>query len=225
MIGEPNRPGGPRGRLALASIGTAAGLGLLLTGGGAYLTVAYLRAPAVALQHGPRRAVPAGAPEQLLPLLAQLPADIAPGTPIAVDAPSVPRRPAAARRHGTWIEIPDLGIALPIQEGQVNGAIQPWVAEHFPTTVPPGQPGNSYLYAHGLWGMFGGLIWASRGQAVQIHDYETGRVLTFHVTRVIGAVRWNDYRWIDTPSAKPMLTLQTCLDYNPHGDRWIVEAA
>lgn len=227
MIPGTERPGGLRGRLALAAVGVAAAAGLLLTAGGAYLTVAYLRTPAVALQHAPPPGVPADVPQQLLPLLARLPADIAPGTPIALNAPSVPKRAAAtaAARHGTWIEIPALGIALPIREGRVNGAIEPWVAEHFPTTVAPGQPGNSYLYSHGLWGMFGGLIWAQRGEAVGIHDYATGRVLTFHVTRVVGAVRWNDYSWIDTSSERPMLTLQTCIDYNPHGDRWIVEAA
>jgi LPXTG-site transpeptidase (sortase) family protein len=132
-------------------------------------------------------------------------------------------RPAQPRT-GTWIELPALEVALPLREGDGGDRIPQWVALHYPGTAAPGGAGNSYVYAHGLWGMFGGLLYARAGDAVLVRDYGTGRVVTLHVSRVVGRIHWDDTSWIRHQSPAPMLTLQTCIDDSPHGDRFIVLA-
>lgn len=214
---------GRRGQVAATVV--IAVLGVLLTAGGLYLTVFALRAPTVMLDHAPPADRSSGVPAVLVPLISRLPARLAPGTALSLNAPKAPPRAAAAeRRHGTWIDIPGLGVDLPVHDGVLGGPIPYWAALRYPGSSAPGDAGNSYLYAHGLWGMFGGLIWARVGDPVYIHDYDSGKVLTFHVSRVVGEVRWDDFRWIHAGSSRPMLTLQTCVDYDPHGDRWIVQA-
>ena len=128
-------------------------------------------------------------------------------------------------RTGLWIEISALHIALPIQEGDGSNHIPDWVALHYPGTAMPGDTGNSYLYAHGIRGMFGGLLKAKDGQAVVLHDYTTGEQRTFHVSRVVGRTKYNDVSWIYESSATPLLTLQTCIGADINTDRWVVQAA
>jgi LPXTG-site transpeptidase (sortase) family protein len=127
-------------------------------------------------------------------------------------------------RTGLWILIPDLKVALPIREGDGSNNIPDWAAMHYPGTAEPGQNGNSYLYAHGLWGMFGPLLFAHDGEQVLLHNYTTGASMTFHISRIVGRVRWNDVSWIYEGSSTPLLTLQTCIGADPHTDRWIVQA-
>ena len=149
-----------------------------------------------------------------------------PGTPISAYAAShtASTPPPAAPRTGLWIEIPKLDIALPIRDGDGSNNIPDWVALHYPGTAAPGNAGNSYLYAHGLRGMFGELLFATDGDAVILHNYTTGFSRIMHISRVVGRTRWNDASWISTFSGVPMLTLQTCIGADPHTDRWIVEA-
>lgn len=136
----------------------------------------------------------------------------------------VQRRPSQSRT-GLWIEIPSLRVSLPIREGDGRGDTAPqWQALHFPGTAQPGTPGNSYIYAHGLWGMFGALLYARRGDEVDVHDYGTGQIQKLHVSRVVGRIHWNDTSWIRYRSDRPTLTLQTCVDDDQHGDRFIVQA-
>lgn len=127
-------------------------------------------------------------------------------------------------RTGLWIEIPSLGVALPIVEGDGSNNIPDCKAMHYPGTAISGQPGDSYLYAHGLWGMFGELLYARSGQAVILHDYTAGTTQTLHISRVVGDVAWNDASWIHTASSGPLLTLQTCVGADIHSDRWVVQA-
>ena len=91
------------------------------------------------------------------------------------------------------------------------------------TSPSPGDPGNSYLYAHGYWGMFGGLLYARPGDLAYLHDYDTGRQTRLRVSRVIGRVPYSDTSWLRISTTKPTLTLQTCVDYNPKGDRFLVQ--
>ena len=125
---------------------------------------------------------------------------------------------------GKWIVIPSLGVELHIREGDGSNNIPQWVALHYPHTASPGAAGNSYLYAHGLWQMFGPLLYGRVGDAVLIRDHDTGTGRTFHVLQVVGPVPYNSTRYIRTPSSRPMLTLQTCVDYDLKGDRFIVIA-
>jgi LPXTG-site transpeptidase (sortase) family protein len=134
--------------------------------------------------------------------------------------------PAAPPRTGVWIEIPILNIALPLAKGNgsANAANIPlWKAFVYPGTVWRARPGNSYIYAHAQWGMFANLLYARVGDAGYIHDYGSGRVLTFHVSRIVGQVRYNDGTWLHYQAHRPTLTLQTCMDWNPTGNRYIVQ--
>jgi len=127
-------------------------------------------------------------------------------------------------RTGVWIEIPVLGIALPLAkgDGSVNN-IPTWKALVYPGTSWPGKPGNSYIYAHAQWGMFANLLYARVGDTGYIHDYGTGRMQTFHVTKVVGEIPWNDGTWLHYQSSRPTLTLQTCTDWTLKGDRYVVQ--
>jgi LPXTG-site transpeptidase (sortase) family protein len=135
----------------------------------------------------------------------------------------VEKRPEQLR-SGLWVELPSLQVALPIREGDGGDRFPQWVAMHYPGTARPGAPGNSYLYAHGLWGMFGGLLYARVGDQVIVRDYPAGSTMTLRVSRVVGRVRWNDTSWINRRAAEPTLTLQTCVDDSPTGDRFVVLA-
>lgn len=88
-------------------------------------------------------------------------------------------------RTGVWIEMPVLGIALPLSRGDGSVTNVPlWKALVYPGTAWPGRSGNSYIYAHAQWGMFANLLYARLGDTAYIHDYSTGRITTFHVSRV-----------------------------------------
>ncbi|HEX6487998.1 MAG TPA: sortase, partial [Candidatus Dormibacteraeota bacterium] len=181
-------------------------------GVGAYLLIGWQRAPAAVFGSG-RPTTSALGLFQVLPL-----------TPYAaaVHAPTChqPRHPT-----GLWVELPRLNIVLPVHPGDGSDRIPFCQALLYPGTVAPGQPGNSYLYAHGVAGMFGPLLLAQAGDEVVVTDYDLGTVQTLHVSRVVGRVRYNDVSWLRASSARPLLTLQTCVDYSVKGDRWIVLAA
>jgi LPXTG-site transpeptidase (sortase) family protein len=127
-------------------------------------------------------------------------------------------------KTGLWVEIPSLGIDLPIQEGDGSNNIPDCVALHYPGTAQPGQDGNSYVYAHGLMGMFGPLLWAHDGEQVILQDYTAHTTTVMHIDRVVGRVAYNDVSWIHEQSTTPLLTLQTCIGANWNTDRWIVQA-
>jgi LPXTG-site transpeptidase (sortase) family protein len=180
----------------------------------------YLRTPSVLLQkpaagesHLSHRGV-----DPLDRVLTELPI-----SPYAQSHPAPPR-PQQPRR-GVWLEIPELDIALPIQDGDGSDRIPYWVALRSPGTAVPGSPGNAYIYAHGVRGMFGALLVATVGDNVFVHDYSAKTVKTFHVSKVVGKVRYNDVSFIHIKTDKPMLTLQTCIDDNRQGDRFIVQAS
>jgi LPXTG-site transpeptidase (sortase) family protein len=127
-------------------------------------------------------------------------------------------------RTGVWIEMPVLGIALPLAkgDGSVNN-IPLWKALVYPGTSWPGKPGNSYIYAHAQWGMFANLLYARVGDTGYIHDYGTGKVQTFHVSKVVGQIAWNDGTWLHYESSRPTLTLQTCVDWTAKGKRYVIQ--
>jgi len=147
--------------------------------------------------------------------------------PGASGAPAETTPPAevkgATARSGLWIELPGLSIALPIQKGDGSNNIPQWKALVYPGTAWPGEAGNSYVYAHGYWEMFGPLLYAKPGDAAYLHNYDTGAMRNLHVSRVVGRVPYNDSKWLALKTAVPTVTLQTCVDYNPKGDRYIVQ--
>jgi LPXTG-site transpeptidase (sortase) family protein len=127
-------------------------------------------------------------------------------------------------RTGVWIEMPVLGIALPLSKGDGSVTNVPlWKALVYPGTSWPGKPGNSYIYAHAQWGMFANLLYARVGDTAYIHDYGTGRIQTFHVSSVVGQIPYDDGTWLHYQASRPTLTLQTCMDWNSKGNRFIVQ--
>jgi LPXTG-site transpeptidase (sortase) family protein len=193
---------------------------ILLAGAGLYV---FATTPAVMLQHRDPHpgSSSAGLSDVLAPFLNTVSEPPAVSPPPAAVAPAGPQVP---QRNGLWIEAPALHIALPVVQGDGSDQIPQWVALVYPGTAQPGSAGNSYIYAHGYWQMFGGLLYARVGDAVYLHDYSTGSVVTFKVNRVIGRTNAADVSWIKWQSSSPVLTLQTCTGYSPTSDRFIVQA-
>src|SRR5437588_13122903 len=89
-------------------------LGALLIAVGSFLAVDFARTPAVVLQH-PRSPAPI---QQAVASLAQRLQAISP----YARTHSAPPRPPQPRR-GTWIEVPALGIDLPLAQGDGSNRI------------------------------------------------------------------------------------------------------
>jgi LPXTG-site transpeptidase (sortase) family protein len=183
---------------------------------GIVLVLVFQRVPVVVLEHPGSHA---GAPQQALADLATQLDAISP----YAQTHKAPPRPSQPRT-GLWIEIPAEGISLPVVDGDGSDRIPYWEALVYPGTAAPGSAGNSYLYAHGIWGMFGGLLFAKAGDRVYLHDYSTRQVQTFVVSKVVGRVKYDDTRWLRETSPVPLLTLQTCVGWDVKGDRYIVQA-
>ena len=153
--------------------------GLLLAGATAGGIVHYELTPTPVLGHAdPHASGATGLVQRVLSgsdgLIAALPG--------ASAAPAEAAQPAevtgATPRGGLWIEMPSLSIALPVHKGDGSDRIPQWAALVYPGTAWPGQPGNSYVYAHGYWEMFGPLLYARPGDAAYLHNYDTGVVRT-----------------------------------------------
>jgi LPXTG-site transpeptidase (sortase) family protein len=129
---------------------------------------------------------------------------------------------------GYRIQMPRLGIDLPIAEGDLyRDTVQQQTPEnfafHFPGTAIPGTIGNSYLYAHARRGMFLSLWDASVGDQVTITT-PAGVELKFKVTEIPGRVPPEDTSWLK-PSPDERLTLQTSTGPNREDPRFVVIAA
>ena len=129
---------------------------------------------------------------------------------------------------GYRVQLPRLGIDLPIAEGDVERDVVVQqtpenFAFHFPGTAIPGTIGNSYIYAHARRGMFLSLWNARVGDQVTITTPGGGE-LKFVVTEVHPRVPPADTSWIQ-PSGEERLTLQTSTGPNREDPRFVVIAA
>jgi sortase (surface protein transpeptidase) len=129
---------------------------------------------------------------------------------------------------GYRVQLPRLGIDLPIAEGdlQRDVVVQQTpenFAFHFPGTAIPGTFGNSYLYAHARRGMFLSLWNARVGDEVTITT-PAGAALKFVVTEVHPRVPPHETSWLQ-PAGDERLTLQTSTGPNPGDPRFVVVAA
>ncbi|MHB8573011.1 MAG: sortase [Candidatus Dormibacteria bacterium] len=123
------------------------------------------------------------------------------------------------------LKIPRLSIDLLIAQG--DGKTPPaqaraWV---YPGTAFPGQPGNSYMYAHSRVGAFINLhkVSVSPADDVQV-DFGGGKVYHYTVTEIHNSVRYNDLSWIHHAAGTESLTLQTCDGFRDTDPRFIVVA-
>jgi len=129
---------------------------------------------------------------------------------------------------GYRIQMPRLGIDLPIAEGDVERDVVVQqtpenFAFHFPGTAIPGMFGNSYIYAHARRGMFLSLWNARVGDQITITT-PSGGELKFVVTEVHPRVPPADTSWIQ-PSGDERITLQTSTGPNRDDPRFVVIAA
>ena len=148
--------------------------------------------------------------------------------PIASPASTAEAQPTGPIPEGYRIQMPRLGIDLPIAEGDVERdvVIQQTpenFAFHLPGTAIPGTFGNSYLYAHARRGMFLSLWNARVGDQVTVTT-PAGVELKFVVTEVHPRVPPADTSWIQ-PSGDERLTLQTSTGPNREDPRFVVIAA
>jgi LPXTG-site transpeptidase (sortase) family protein len=161
--------------------------------------------------------------------------------PVAVPSPSatvtVVASPAATSKvsptagpipDGYRIQMPRLGIDLPIAEGDLERDVVVQqtpenFAFHFPGTAIPGTVGNSYIYAHARRGMFLSLWNARVGDQVSITTPGGGE-LKFVVIEVHPRVPPADTSWLES-SGDERLTLQTSTGPNREDPRFVVIAA
>jgi len=155
-------------------------------------------------------------------------ATIAPSVAGSTTVPPTPAPTIGPIPDGYRIQIPRLGIDLPIAEGDLyRDTVEQQTPEnfafHFPGTAIPGTIGNSYLYAHARRGMFLTLWNASLGDHVTITT-PAGVELEFKVTAIPGKVAPEDTSWLG-PSSDERLTLQTSTGPNREDPRFVVIAA
>lgn len=134
------------------------------------------------------------------------------------------RSPIAA---GYRIQIPRLGIDLPLAEGDVARDVDEQhtpenFAFHLPGTSVPGLGGNTYLYAHARTGMFLSLWNAKPGDLVFVSTPDL-RALKYVVVEVHPRVPPDDISWIQ-PTSGERLTLQTSTGPVPSDPRFVVVA-
>ena len=158
--------------------------------------------------------------------------DVAPKPPViaspaATVAPSATWDPRTPIPTGYRIQIPRLGIDLPIEEGALARDIDKQqtperFAFHLPGTSIPGLGSNTYLYAHARAGMFLTLWNAQPGDEVLISTPQL-HALRYLVTELHPRVAPDDVSWVQA-TVEERLTLQTSTGPNPTDPRFVVIA-
>lgn len=147
--------------------------------------------------------------------------------PITSAVAPVARDPRTPIPTASRIQIPRLGIDLPIAEGDVARDIDQQktpegFAFHLPGTSIPGLGSNTYFYAHARTGMFLTLWNAQPGDQVFISTPDL-RALKYVITEVHPRVAPDDVSWVQA-AAGERLTLQTSTGPNPTDPRFVVVA-
>lgn len=126
-----------------------------------------------------------------------------------IPAPQPPR--FESPRSGLRVQVPALGIDLPIVEGDGQ---EPRVNEaaHYPGMMWPGEGGRSFLYAHARPGMFGPLLGA-RPVGAEVDVMEPGgAVLRYVITSYTASWPVTDTS-ILRPTDHEELILYTCTSW------------
>lgn len=119
------------------------------------------------------------------------------------------------------IEVPRLGIDLPIVEGDGVNAPRTEIA-HYPGTAWPDAGSNTYLYGHAQEGLFLPL-WDIRIGDEILLTLVDGSSRCFSVKAVHPETPWNDVSVL-LPTNQEQLTLQTSTSYTPTAPRFLVIA-
>jgi LPXTG-site transpeptidase (sortase) family protein len=149
-------------------------------------------------------------------------------TPIGVAPTPAPTPDVGPIPDGYRIQLPRLGIDLPVAEGDVDrdvvGQRTPEnFAFHLPGTAIPGVGSNSYIYAHARRGMFL-TLWNARVGDQIVVSTPAGTALRYVITEIHPRVPPEDTSWIQ-PTLGERLTLQTSTGPNREDPRFVVIAA
>lgn len=124
---------------------------------------------------------------------------------------------------GFRVKVVELGINLPVVEGD-GWTVALYRAAHYPGMKLPGEGGRSMLYAHAQTGMFGPLLHpgAKVGQHVEVD--RPGHAALRYVIRQFFA-NWppGDIRYLQ-PADHEELVLLTCTSFDPNGPRILAVA-
>lgn len=132
--------------------------------------------------------------------------------------PTPPAVPAAAVR----VEVPELGIDLPVVPGDGVNAPYYKAAEYPAPLRAPGAGGRSMIYAHAQPGMFAPLFNGKVGQHVDV-TLADGRRLHYVIAQYYAHWPVDDLRWFQ-PGDHEQLLLVTCTTYNQNDPRIVVVA-
>ena len=128
---------------------------------------------------------------------------------------------SAGTLPATAVRMDRLGIDLPLVEG--DGYDVPLgAAAHYPGTAWPGEGSNTYLYAHAREDHFLELWQVRDGDRVEVQMAD-GSVAPYRVTEIHPFVEWDALEYL-APTDREVLTLQTCLTYDPTAPRFVVIA-
>ena len=179
-------------------------------------TPADRQAPRASVMPNANAAGSAGPDTSLDTAVAHREATLPPGAPQADRMPD-----------GYRIQIPRLGIDLPVQEGDLTRDIDEQqtpedYAFHLSGTAIPGQAGNAFLYAHARRGMFLALWDARPGDEVVVR-VPNGSALQYVVRYILPRVAPTDIS-TTRPTATEQLTLQTSSGPRPQDPRFVVVA-
>lgn len=164
------------------------------------------------------------------PSVAPSPLAIASSAPSSVTSsagPTPTRDPRAPIPTGYRIQIPRLGIDLPLAEGDITRDIDQQhtpegFAFHLPGTSIPGLGSNTYLYAHARVGMFLALWNVKPGDDVVVSTPDL-RALRYVIAEVHPRVPPDDVSWVQ-PTTSERLTLQTSTGPDPSDPRFVAIA-
>jgi LPXTG-site transpeptidase (sortase) family protein len=189
----------------LVTVIAAAGLTIVLTGGGSQI-------------HAPASAVP-----QFSDLRLETP--VPGGSAIAGAFPRQTSNPVASVDtrgiRAVRIQIARLNIDLKIVDG--DGIDAPiGKAAHYPGSGWPNGGTNIYIYAHARTGMFLSL-WDARVGDAALLTLADGTQRTYVIDSVLPKVPWNALEYV-RPTAIEQLTLQTSTSYYSTAPRFIVIA-
>ena len=144
---------------------------------------------------------------------AATPAPIISVSPIQVAMPAPTPAPAGLR-----VQVPELGIDLPIVEGDGYNAPL-YQAAHYPGTAWPGAGGRTVLYAHARDGMFGPLFRGAVGQHIVITGPD-GSARRYVIAQYFPSWPVTDLSWLRAGDHE-QIVLVTCTTYNYNDPRII----
>ena len=179
---------------------------------GLVLGVLLVALAAVAILSSRKPAVPTAALSAPPPIISTAPAP----------SPSAGETPPSVPVDGMRIQVPELGIDLPVVSGDgVNAPLYKAVLDPF--LAQPGSGNRSMIYAHAQNGMFGPLFNTRVGEHVVLH--RPGQPdLNYVITRYYPRWLVNDLSVLQ-PLHEEQLVLVTCRTYNLNDPRQVVLAS